>query len=83
MENAWINGSQMTVTLYANDLKISHKGAAEVTRLIDYLEGIYEDMAVQRGKNPKYLGMELDYSSDGEVTITINSYIKEDLEEFP
>ena len=40
-------------------------------------------MTVQRGDKLKYLGMELDFGAKGEVTITMNSYIKEALEEFP
>ena len=40
-------------------------------------------MAVQQGDKLKYLGMELDFSAKGDVTITMNSYITEALEEFP
>ena len=40
-------------------------------------------MAVQRGKQPTYLMMELDYINKGGVVITMESYIKEALEEFP
>ena len=51
--------------------------------IIDYLEGIYGKMAVQRREKLKYLGMELNYSTKGEAIITMNSYIKETLEDFP
>ena len=55
MANKWTNGIQKTVTWNVDDMKISHKDKSEVTRLIDYLEDIYERMAVQIGEYLKIL----------------------------
>jgi hypothetical protein len=47
---------------------MSHKDPKEVTKVFDWLKGIYGDnMHVSRGLVHDYLGMTLDYTSKGEV----------------
>merc|ERR1711884_332800 len=77
--NKEVNGSQFTITLHVDDLKLSHKDPEEVTKMIDYLRGLYEElpngevkkMDVQRlsktNKVLNYLGMDFDYSVKGEA----------------
>ena len=78
--NKWVNGSQITIVWHVDNLKISHTDPAEVTELINYLEKFYGKMAVQRGEQLTYLGMDLYYRNKGKVVIAVNSYIKEALE---
>ena len=47
----------------------------------DEYETIFKDgsgkMTVSRGKNHKYLGMDLDFTTKGEVKVTMADYTKE------
>jgi hypothetical protein len=64
---------------------LSHVNAKINDQFIDTLkeeyENIFEDgtgkMTVHRGKHLKYLGMDLDFSTDGVCKITMPEYIKE------
>ena len=47
------------------------------------LRGIYGEVAVSRGPEQTYLGMDFDMSKDGEVSISMKGYISEIIEEFP
>ena len=72
--NKEVNGSQFTISLHVDDLKLSHKDPEEVTKMIDYLRSLYEElpngevkkMEVQRldkrNKVLNYLGMDFNYS---------------------
>jgi hypothetical protein len=75
--NKMINGNQFTLTWHVDDTKMSHDDHKEVTRVIDWLKGIYGDnMHVWRGLVHDYLGMTLDYSTKGEVKVTMVDYLK-------
>jgi hypothetical protein len=84
MANKIVAGAQFTKTWHIDDLKLSHASSDEVTKTIEWLKSIYgQDMRVSRGKKHDYLGMDLDYSNDGEVKITMINYLKGFLEDFP
>ena len=40
--NKEVNGSQFTITLHVDDLKLSHKDPEEVTKMIDHLRSLHE-----------------------------------------
>ena len=88
--NKMINGEQMTICFHVNDCKLSHKSSSEVTKMVEILhseyESIFEDgsgkMKVSRGKVHQYLGMTLDYSTDGVVKVSMFDYIDEILAAF-
>jgi hypothetical protein len=62
--NKMINRKQFTLTWHMEDIKMSHDDHKEVTRIIEWLKGIYGDnMHVSRGLVYDYLGMTLDYST--------------------
>jgi hypothetical protein len=48
--NKIVQGNQFTVLWHVDDLKMSHMDYDEVTSMINWLEGIYRDMKVSRGK---------------------------------
>jgi hypothetical protein len=82
--NKMINGKQFTLTWHVDDIKMSHADHKEVTKVIDWLKGIYGDnMHVSRGLVHDYLGMTLDYSTKGEVKVTMVDYLKGVLGDFP
>ena len=88
--NKIIEGEQMTICFHVDDCKLSHRKKSCVDDMIDWLrqeyESIFEDgsgkMSVSRGKVHKYLGMTLDYSTAGQVKISMFDYIDEILSAF-
>ena len=78
-----INGKQMTVAWHVDDLKVSHEDESENTKFAEWMKTIYgEKLTVHRGKIHDYLGMMMDWSKDGKVTISMIKYLSEILEEF-
>ena len=83
--NKIIGGHQMTICFHVDDCKISHVQSEENDKMIKHLraeyESIFEDgsgkMSVSRGKIHTYLGMNLDYTTAGQVKITMYDYIEE------
>ena len=82
--NRMVDGKQQTILWNVDDCKISRSkktndGFIEVIR--DEYEKIFKDgsgkMTVSRGKNHKYLGMDLDFTTKGEVKVTMVDYTKE------
>jgi len=68
--NADINGKQMTVRWYVDDLQVSHMDEFEITKFADYLVGIYGDkLTAHHGDVHDYLGMDLDCSEKGRVKV--------------
>ena len=80
--NMDINGSQMTVVWHVDDLKVSHKKDIEITKLAMYLNDIYTGLKVNQGKIHDYLGMNLDFSEDGNVKVSMILYLNEILHDF-
>ena len=69
-----------------DDLKISHKNPAVVTKIIDKLNKKYgkiNPLTVSRGKVHDYLGMVLDYRSEKKVKVTMYKFIDQMLKEVP
>ena len=79
-----VNGKQQTILWHFDDCKISgsNKTNDEFIEVIhDEYETIFKDglgkMTVSRGKKHKYLGMDLDFTTKGEVKVTMADYSKE------
>ena len=83
--NKTVKGKQLTICWHVDDMKASHKYASVVTKLIKWLKKKFEQlfpdgsggMKVCRGKIHEYLGMTLDFSTRGEVKVTMFPYVKE------
>ena len=84
--NKIINGKQCTVLWHVDNLKISHVDPGVVTDVLDQINEKYGKEApitTTRGKHHDYLGMVIDYSTEGEVRFTMVDYIYEILEDLP
>jgi hypothetical protein len=82
--NKIINGHQFTLAWHVDDIQMSHKHPDEVSKVITWLKSIYGDnMHVSRGLVHDYLVMTLDYSTKGEVKVTMVDYLKGVLNDFP
>jgi hypothetical protein len=81
--NKVIQGKQSTISFHVDDCKISHVSEKVNEDTISWLRRDYEsiftdgsgEMKVTRGKVHKYLGMKLDFTNIGVVTVTMIDYI--------
>ena len=62
-----LGGDHIMVLFHMDDLKVSHKRDKAITKLIDYLSGIYPVIKAVHGDVHDYLGMRLDYSTKGQL----------------
>jgi hypothetical protein len=77
--NKIVDGKQLTVAWHFDDLKISHVAAGVVDNLIAHLNSEFRKetpLSKSQGKVHDYLGMTLDFSTLGQVMITMIDYIK-------
>ena len=82
--NRMVDGKQQTLLWHVDDCKISRskKTNDEFIKVIrDEYETIFKGglgkITVSRGKKHKYLGMDLDFNTKGEVKVTMADYTKE------
>ena len=83
--NKIIDGKQCTICFHVDDCKISHRSKTVVDNIIEWLrkdyESVFEDgsgkMKINRGKVHKYLGMTLDFTTKGQVKISMIEYVKD------
>ena len=76
------DGTQCTVCWYVDDLKISHAREEVVDEVITLIEKEYGKLQVQKGPRFEYLGMQIEYTNDGEVKIGMLSYIDDAIDCF-
>ena len=55
---------------------MSHVDPKEVTNFMEWLEGIYRELRITRGKLHKYLRMLLDLRIPGDLQVTMLDYLK-------
>jgi hypothetical protein len=85
--NRTINGKQHTVTWHVDDLKSSHVDPKVNDSFIAWLEKTYGDpnigkVKATRGTRHEYLGMTLDYTTLGQVEVSMTEYIKSMINSF-
>ena len=85
--NKIIDGKQHTVTWHVDDLKISHEDPKVNDEFIKWVDELYGDdtigrVTATRGKVHDYLGMILDYSTDGELVVDMKYYVKNMIKDF-
>ena len=78
------DGEQHTIIFHVDDGLASHKNPVENTKLLVYLNRIYGDgVTSKRGKKLTYLGMDMDYTEEGALHVSMLPYIDSILEDFP
>lgn len=84
--NKMVDGNQCTVAWHVDDLKISHVDEAVAESVILALDKRYRKeapLSVTQGKVHEYLGMTIDFSSEGSVQLNMFGYIDKTLAEAP
>ena len=77
--NKIVADTKLTVAWHVDDLKVSHVQSTVVDQFIADMEnefGKETPLNKSCGKVHDYLGMTLDFSKPGEVTVTMIDYIK-------
>ena len=85
--NKMINGYQCTIHVHIDDLKLSHVEQSELNKIIDQLNEVFgSDGDMLTASYPKfheYLGMTIDWSTEGKVVFTMYDYLEDILSEAP
>ena len=82
--NKTVNGHQLTVSWHVDDLTISCVDRAPIQDVIKALKAIYgENLKETIGLVHDYLGMTFDYSTPGQVEISMDKYIAKIIDSFP
>ena len=88
--NRMVENKQQTICFHVDDCKLSHVSSKVNDALIEELrkeyESIFEDgsgaMSVSRGPVHTYLGMTIDFSTEGQCKVSMPKYIEETLAAF-
>ena len=72
--NRTVNGHQMTVACYVDDLLITHKHRAVVLRELDTIGAHFAGYKVQAGTSLGHLGMRLNFHAGGDITVDMQRY---------
>jgi hypothetical protein len=80
--NMIIDGSQCTILWYVDDNKLSHMSENVVTSVIDHIKKHFGDLVISRGKEHKFLGMNITFNDNGSLEIEMKKYIEEAIESF-
>jgi hypothetical protein len=75
--NKLIKDKQITVCWHVDDLKVSHHDPNVVDDFLEWIrgkDGEIGELKITRGKTHDYLGMILDYSVPGQVSVDMTHY---------
>lgn len=82
--NKQIKGSQMTICWHVDDLTLSHIDISAINDIISRIKTIYgQNLTEHIGLTHDYLGMHFDYSTPGQVEISMDKYIANVIDSFP
>ena len=79
-------GSQQTLVFHVDDLKSTHKLKSvndEFEKWLNEKYGKHGKVTTTRGRIHDYLGMELDYTKNGELHVGMTKYVKAMVNDFP
>ena len=80
--NKVINGRQVTIALYVDDLMITCASQWILDGVIQQLESMFDGSTVHRGATHSYIGMLFDFSNVGRVHVRMDGYIDDFLSEY-
>ena len=77
-----VNGEQCTICWYVDDSKILYVDSKIVDWAIENIEKQFGKMTVKRGKQHTFVGMDIIFTNEKTVPITMKGHIKECFEAF-
>ena len=81
--NKLIEGTQCTIAWYVDDLKLKQNVLEQIFTMLQHTFGKEAPLTVTRGTTHQYLGMTLDYSTEGKVKISMPSFVEEIISQLP
>jgi Reverse transcriptase (RNA-dependent DNA polymerase) len=75
--NKTVDGVQVTIFLYVDDLMFTSRSEALIDDVIAELKKSYGNIVVHEGKQLPYLGQEFDFRTPGQVTIRMRKYVED------
>jgi histone deacetylase 1/2 len=72
-----VDGVQITLLLYVDDLLITSKNKQLISDTINYLSTLYGKLTTTEGPRHSYLGMTFDFNVKNIVNINMNGYIND------
>ena len=78
--NMIYKSEQVTVCLYVDDILITCVSQATIDMVIEHLRNTYKTLEVGTGSIHSYLGMTLNFSTPGQVAVTMEHYLSEMLQ---
>ena len=84
--NKMVNSEQLTICWHVDDLKSSHidpKANDEFLQWIKDILGQLREVKITQGPLHDYLGMTVNYSVPGQVSINMSHYFEKIVKEFP
>ena len=80
--NAEINGKQCTICWYVDDNKISHTDPKVIEDIISKIEAKFRKMSQTKGDTHDFIGMEIKYTKDKKVKISMKKHIQKAMDTF-
>ena len=80
--NSMIDGKQCTIVWYVDDNKISHVDPKVVSDIIQKIEAKFGKMSQTRGKEHEFIGMNLKFTEDKKVKVSMKKHILKAINSF-
>ncbi len=80
--NSIVDGKQCTIVWYVDDNKISHVDPEVVSNIIKKIEGKFGKMSQTRGKEHEFIGMNLKFTEDRKVKVSMKKHILKAINSF-
>ena len=75
--NKTVDGVQATITFHVDDLMITCGNQNVIAQTVNDLIEVYGDVKVKTGKIHPYLGMVFDFTEEGEVSVSMKSFVED------
>jgi hypothetical protein len=74
------NGHQVTICLYVDDLLVTSIDELDIDWVCDSLKSKYGTVTLTKGPIHSYLGQTFDFSTDGQVKVSMEGYVRDILD---
>jgi len=80
--NKIVGNKKITINLYVDDLLITATTDELIDEFIAKFKERYKDVTIKRGEIMDYLGMQLEYTRNGKITLSMKGYIEKMLRQW-
>ena len=76
------DGTQTTLVVHVDDMFVAAGSEANIDNLISQLNAKFDDVSCERGSVLNYLGMVFDFSKNGKVSVSMEKFMSELMEDY-